>query len=1126
MNLPPEIDFAGDASIDTGDTISVETTFIEDLDGGDLTFAWDVIQVPSASSTGLQSGLSSTAAISIPTDDSDAGTWVFRLTVTDNEGESVDDTFQVFVDGPVHASIVGTDAISYDMFPLQLVGDASWDSDSDCELDPVNHCHLTESGPPQGLTAGITKFTWYVTDAPSDSPYGTGRVDEVFGIDGTSSTLSFDLLDIPPGEWSFELEVEDPSAEGNVHWVGHTVWILHPNTVPLLNLTPSLRYDTNVGGNLYATVSVQAYAYDLDNLLVGDALLPGVGIDDYHWDIQAPIGCTPPAPPTGSTASVYAPYAAGELVPPECHGPWTVSVTAEDDDSPALTATGATQIIIGNCPTVLCIDYPTTLYPAFVEFVENVDIPIAYHLDSAVYDDPLFASGLFAEVRLYHESNMVMPVYTALDPNLLASNKGAVLFFHWDGWTDARTRPETGYYTIEISLWSGSFGPTGISASEPMAIWIETAQVDVGAGATTFVRRADLVAGTDSIALSYEVVGAVSITDVIVRVRDLGSAVVYEQSMGAASFNTFAWNGNTGGGSFLPSGVYTIEVEANASTGVLGTSQPHEFTVYDLDLVPVTNNLGGTPPEQFVVRNGDDDNKNGTEDHADAGPAPADDDLEQMQLLVAPLGANAQIRLDQASGSGTVAIWENPDKTVPVPLPISWNLLTDVPPGIVYVEGVTSGDVELTIELIDPDAVTVENRNLLAHVVDVDLDLDTNMDGSVTVADDGHETDDKSIVINVNNDADGGGIDSHDNVVNGAPDLAELAQLTLRRMQFVPPGGAIRIEVTDAPSTLLVNVAKNKIRIFDEGQVGRIGPPAADGGPDAHQYVLPPGPISAGDLTWYVECFNHGNVTIRLIVLDSTAMELARDEVKVALNVDRTPAGGATRFRINANHTHATTTIEGVRGRIQTAQAKVNWAPTIRMFSSTNVWFSVQDMGTATGDYWIQTGLAVDRNVGTAPGSETSAVYFESMVHGGAVGEVHHYVLKPGGAGWPADALYSAAVENLATGQVVARVDGVPWDTFTDVEWQTRKVANYQLGSELFHSVDQNPGTAASHAVLSVMEIVEAGVWTATAFVPLDLHITDWDKSGVEFRPAMSHEWAHGAMNAQGVEMWDLVVEY
>jgi hypothetical protein len=58
------------------------------------------------------------------------------------------------------------------------------------------------------------------------------------------------------------------------------------------------------------------------------------------------------------------------------------------------------------------------------------------------------------------------------------------------------------------------------------------------------------------------------------------------------------------------------------------------------------------------------------------------------------------------------------------------------------------------------------------------------------------------------------------------------------------------------------------------------------------------------------------------------------------------------------------------------------------------------------------------------------------------------------------------------------------------------------------------------------MEVVEAGVWSATAFVAADLQITDWDKSGVRFHPATSHEWAHGAMAAQGVEMWDLVVEY
>ena len=166
----------------------------------------------------------------------------------------------------------------------------------------------------------------------------------------------------------------------------------------------------------------------------------------------------------------------------ECHGNWIVGVTVEDDDSPDLTATGATQVIIGNCPTVLCIDFPTNFSPAYVEFADDTDIPIVYHLDSAVYDDPLFSTGLFAEVNIFHESDLAIPVYSAWDPNLLGSDKGAFLTFHWDGWTDGRTRPASGFYTVRIDLWDGLFGATPFSAEELRSIWIEVAEVDVLAG--------------------------------------------------------------------------------------------------------------------------------------------------------------------------------------------------------------------------------------------------------------------------------------------------------------------------------------------------------------------------------------------------------------------------------------------------------------------------------------------------------------------------------------------------------------------------------------------------------------------------------------------------------------------
>ena len=165
--------------------------------------------------------------------------------------------------------------------------------------------------------------------------------------------------------------------------------------------------------------------------------------------------------------------------------------------------------------------------------------------------------------------------------------------------------------------------------------------------------------------------------------------------------------------------------------------------------------------------------------------------------------------------------------------------------------------------------------------------------------------------------------------------------------------------------------------------------------------------------------------------------------------------------------------------------------------------------------------------MGTAVGSETVGIYFEAVVHHGAAGFTRHYVFKTTGGvndPWPATGTYEVRIDDVATGKVVASLDGTDWDSWTHNEWKTRKLDNYQIGTELFHSVDEHPGEAADHCTVSDAKIRVAGAWTATAFTALT--ISDFDKNGTKINPASSHEWIHQGLSATGWEMWDQWLEH
>jgi len=482
-NLPPKLSLTGGEDIDFGEIILIDATGSQDPDGGDLTFQWDILQAPVDAPLGAGDGFS-TSYIDIQTDESYAGTWIFQLIVTDNEDESVEsEEFAVLVDAPPRAVITGpTEPIS-SFSELVLDGSDSVDPDSPCPDRPdLNYCHETIVGRPAEVSQGIVDYCWWLIDVPPElwEDYPTGRVDEVFEVAADSSTLTLEPGTLETGDWTFELEVRDD--EGNEDRTTFAVSVVKSNSSPTAVLNAPTRYTMDISDILSQDITLSGFqSYDLDNVLDEEELKPGVGIIDYQWSIvEAPTGCTPPALPSGKTAHTVNLYTAGENVEPACQGFWRIRLTVTDDDSPAMTGSAETNVIIGNCPQPLCIDYPTTLNPQFMDFTGDTDIFIYYHLDSALYDNATFSFSMFSMLEIFHESDLTTPVYTSIDQNVLASDKGGYLVFHWDGYNaDTHARPQTGLYTVQITLLDDMLDVTAFVATEPNAIRIAFSEYQI-----------------------------------------------------------------------------------------------------------------------------------------------------------------------------------------------------------------------------------------------------------------------------------------------------------------------------------------------------------------------------------------------------------------------------------------------------------------------------------------------------------------------------------------------------------------------------------------------------------------------------------------------------------------------
>jgi hypothetical protein len=586
--VPPKITIADlDVVIKEGQTIHFETTTLDDAYGAPLQFAWEALQVPIGAGIGLTNVGSGP---SIDFANATAGTWKFKLTVTDQVNEQADETVRVLVDGDPTATIVGPDISGNLTQVLTLDGSTSADPDSPATPPDYGHLHAGAVD----ISPGITTYMWGLLDVPPEyyqsGDYYPGPVADVLGINGSSAMLQVPAGKLKPGHYVFRLEVID--GESNSASTDHAMEILDEGIPPTAILSAPQFFLTNGAGVALSNIGADgSLSIDLDNLL-HDPYAPGLGITNYEWTyVTPPVGCVnPPALPSGPTAATLTLYANGDLVPPSCQGIYQLQLTVTDDDTPTpKQASSTTTLFIGNCLGDICIDYPLQTMPAFVKYSDQTDIIIYYHLNSVLYDQAVFAEGLRVHLIITHENDVIPTYENVWDVDLLPSDKGGALAIHWAGYDSSHQRPKPGKYTVSLQLVDSSGSASPFGAVEQDSIWIQVIDVAVANTSDKYLDRDKLVAGTDKLDVNYTVVGQnpgqTEFDQLIYRVRSAANILVYTGIEGPPFTGTFHWNGDLGAANFLPAGDYKLELELLDQGASLGTSPAYDFTVFEVKVL-------------------------------------------------------------------------------------------------------------------------------------------------------------------------------------------------------------------------------------------------------------------------------------------------------------------------------------------------------------------------------------------------------------------------------------------------------------------------------------------------------------------------------------------------------------
>ncbi|WP_147469242.1 FlgD immunoglobulin-like domain containing protein [Corallococcus sp. AB045] len=692
VNIKPRIQLSGATHVDEGNPIQLETTILDDEDGGQLTFKWEVVQAPYDAGVAVPSVLSSSATMNVAAFTSSIsalaggsaqavpGTWIFRLTATDNEDESVNQEVTVLLDGmpkfafrdPPSRHVIGSG-------PLVLDASISEDPDSPCPTEP-GRCHLTD-GRFVTVSPGLTGvYEWYASQDLSQHPLAP--ISTLFpSYSTTGPILTLGAETVPAGEWTFEVRGLD--GEGNPGSKQISVSVLPPDTAPQAVVNgPLIRPTVLLSGLNLAPIVVDGSAsMDLDNTFDGTAPAPGMGITHYQWSATPPTAACPvPTLPSGPSVTNILLFPAGANVPPACQGRWQITLTVTDDDQAGKQGSLTVPVSIGNCASLACLDSPLPGNARVLHENDTSGVLVAVHLDSAFYDEVAFATGTAIIMDVVY-SGTTQIAYKGVTPLLNQSSRGLPLFLHWNG-TNASGARVSGTFDIILSVQTGVGQQLAVAAG-PQVIVVENVETQVSSSSDRYVQREKLLAASATANFRVSATGlvdSVPVDSYAWRIKNTGGTTVASGTLtggGEGEVRTANWNGKNTAGVVPPAGDYTFEAEAIRGGVPLGVSPPRTFTLYGLALDPmvVAPATPGESPEWVHL-----ERPHGTAIVTAANFTQKRPRMSPLSIKVDPLLPGFSLTFEQESGpTGLVEFYE--EGTLYRPLGALPLQLWDIPAG-------------------------------------------------------------------------------------------------------------------------------------------------------------------------------------------------------------------------------------------------------------------------------------------------------------------------------------------------------------------------------------------------------------------------------------------------------------
>ncbi|MCP4875123.1 MAG: hypothetical protein GY896_06565 [Gammaproteobacteria bacterium] len=218
--------------------------------------------------------------------------------------------------------------------------------------------------------------------------------------------------------------------------------------------------------------------------------------------------------------------------------------------------------------------------------------------------------------------------------------------------------------------------------------------------------------------------------------RKSDSAVIDSGTvMGNAVTGSFNWQ--PGALATIPDpDFYELELTVKDGTTSKGVEK-FDITIYRMSITPVPS-LGFTgraSPGVIVPVNNDDDNANGIPDSSDNFTA--EDDLVRVSINIEPtIPGDFTIKTNISDpATQPIRVWNNNQKSVEKPLPVTVDTQLEAPPYLVFLEGKTSGIHQIRLQHQTTDGQDLTSDPYALTIVSIEIMEDTNNDHAITATD-------------------------------------------------------------------------------------------------------------------------------------------------------------------------------------------------------------------------------------------------------------------------------------------------------------------------------------------------------------------------------------------------------